>query len=241
MIKKIRSFQRVFFFQNNFDSNESPKHVGKIFLMYILFSFAYYTIIAEDTNILIMFFIPIVWIYLGINKKIKLWDLVPVSSKFTISNIFFSFYYLTFMMIVFLDIFAIVALICIYLFSGGHSSFFLEAWNSFLSAIKGVSTIASIIGILVYFIMGNICITIFFVRNAKYRLISLGALFVIFFASAYVFKLTYNEKIFDALASIENINLKYILLVISSILFILSLFGGIKIALNLHRKIVINE
>ena len=89
--------------------------------------------------------------------------------------------------------------------------------------------------------MGNICITMCFIKEKKYRLGSLIAIFVLFFTSAYVFKLTYNIRLFDAVESIDNINLKYILLGISSILFIISLFGGIKIALKLHNRIVINE
>lgn len=241
MFKKAMDFQRVFYFPNNFDSNSATKNIWKIFLLYVLLSFAYSIILGVNNAIINTFLISIFFIYRGVNKKIRLWELVPISSKFAISNIFFSFYYIIFMIIVLGSGVVIVVSGIIYLFSGGDLLSFLEARSSFSSDIKGFSTMISIIGILVYFIMGNICITIFFIRNLKYRLSSLGALFGIVFASSYVFKLTYNTKIFSALANMENINFKYILLVISLIVFIISLFGGIKISLNLNSKIVINK
>ena len=241
MFKKMMDFQRVLYFPNNFDETESSKHIGKIILLYILVSVAYSSIMGIDNNAINIFFIATFFLYTRINKKIKLWDLVPVSNKFAISNIFFNFYYFIFMMMLLGSGIAIVSLSFIYIFWGGDSSTFLDAWNGLLSDIKYFAKITDIIGILFFFILANISITIFFIRNIRYRLGSLGALFGILLASAFVFKLTYNIKIFTALTNIENINLKYILLAISSILFILSLCGGIKISLNLHNKIVINE
>ena len=241
MFKKMMDFQRVLYFPNNFNETESSKHIGKIILLYFLVSVAYSSIMGIDNNTINIFFIAAFFLYTRINKKIKLWDLVPVSNKFAISNIFFSFYYFIFMMMLLGSGIAIVSLSFIYIFWGGDSSTFLDAWNGAFTDIRYFPKITDIIGILIFFIMANISITIFFIRNIKYRLGSLGALFGILLALSYIFKLTYNIKIFTALTNIENINLKYILLAISSILFILSLCGGIKISLNLHSKIVINE
>ena len=241
MFKKMIDFQRVLYFPNNFDATDPTKHIGKIILLYVLVNVAYSSIMGIDNNTINVFFISTLFMYTRINKKIKLWDLVPVSNKFAISNIFFNYYYFIFMMMLIGIGFAIVSLSFIRIFGGGDSSSFLQAWNGAFIYITYFSKITNITRILIFFIMANICITIFFIRNIKYRLASLGALFGILLASAYVFKLTYNIKIFSALANIENINLKYIILSISSILFILSLFGGIKIALNLHSKTVINE
>ncbi|MBB6624707.1 hypothetical protein H7E67_14800 [Clostridium gasigenes] len=241
MFKKIMDFQRVLYFPNNFDATDSIKHIGKIFLLYVLVNVVYSSIMGINTNIINIFFMSTFFLYTRINKKIRLWELVPVSNKFAISNIFFNFYYFIFMMMLMGSGVAIVSLSFIRIFWGGNSSTFLEARNGAFAYIGYFSKITSIIGILIFFIMANVSITIFFIRNIKYRLASLGSLFGIPLILAYIFKITYNKKIFDALVSIENINLNYILLGISSILFILSLFGGIKIALNLHKKIVINE
>ncbi|SDO65602.1 hypothetical protein [Clostridium gasigenes] len=241
MLKKIRSFQRVFFFQNNFDPTKSSKHVGKIFFMFIFFSIAYNIIVGGDANVIAIGIMPIGFVYQSVNKKIKLWELLPVSNKFAIYNIFFSFYHFIFIVVMIVSGFAVVSFIVMWLFSRGNSNLLLNNWNWFLADIKGFFICGGIISILFFFSIGNICIAICFIKDIKYRIGSLITIFVLFFVSAYVFKLIYNIKLSSALANIENINFKYILLGISSILFIISLFGGIKIALNLHKKIVINE